>query len=148
MKTILLAALGACLLCTCGPAQDKPGARSERGDVLAAERVFTGAYESLDAAVLERMLTDDFTVTYSGQGTEKTKDQWLNELGQLRAVFPRLQIHSDSIEVSPAAAVTVVRGIRIFSWAADGEQGEYRERFVHRWRDESEGLRLAGMELE
>ncbi len=148
MKALFLALFGACLLYTCGPAQDKPGDRSERGNVLAVERVLTGAYESLDAAVMERLLTDDFTVTYKGENSEKTREEWLGELGQLRAVFPRLQIRTDSVEISPGASQTFVRGTRIFSWAEGGERGEYRERFLHQWRDGPEGLRLAGMELE
>ena len=148
MKWSVFALLCVGFLCTCGLAQDKEGVDSTVAGVRAAERVFNGAYENLDAAVLDRMLADEFTVGYSGQETQKSKENWLGELGQLRVVFPQLRIRTDSLQVTPYGGLFVVQGLRTFTWKSEGEAGSYRERFTNRWRKDADTWQLTATQLE
>ncbi len=148
MKRFIYALLCVSVLFTCGPAEDKQGMESRPAAVLAAERVFNGAYENLDAAVLDRLLADDFRISYGSQDSEKDKDRWLGELGQLRLLFPQLRIHTDSLTITPYAELYIVQGLRTFSWNADGEAGSYQERFTNRWRQAADNWELTTTKLD
>lgn len=130
---ILLLAI---VLGSCGPAQDTPEDGAAAAKVVQREEIFNGAYENLDAAVIERLLAGDFSLSYAGQAAEKDKQQFVGELGQLRLVFPELRITIDSSRVTPYQDLFIVQGIRTFTWRANDKPGTYRERFTNRWRKE------------
>ncbi len=143
MKILLATLLLPVVLCTCGPSQDTTS-RTEPEQVQAAEKLFNGAYQQLDAALMERLLTDDFEVVYPDQESRKTKQQWISELSQLRAIFPQLEIIIDSSRLIPYNGNYIVQGTRQFKWNNQGQTGSYSERFSNRWRREDGAWRMYG----
>lgn len=134
------------VLFSCGPAQDS-SPRTEEERVAEAEALYTGAYENLDAAVMERLLTEDYEVVYTEPDNRKDKRQWIGELGQLRALFPQLTISVDSSRIIPYRDNYMVQGIRTFHWTNDGQDGSYQERFANRWRMDGGNWRLYGTRI-
>ena len=126
MRFTLLASLLVLLLCTCGPAQGSEQLRKR-------EELFNSAYERLDAAILERLLAEDFTATYARPPVTKDKTRFLGELAELRTIFPNLRLRVDSLEIDPAE-LGLTTGLRTFFWTYAGEPGSYRERFRNHWR--------------
>lgn len=126
--------LGMVFLGTCGTGEDTDPRQDGAGRVAQREAVFNGAYENLDAAVIDRLLSDDFAMVYAGQAAPKDRQRFIDDLGQLRLVFPQLQISIDSSRVVAYQDQFIVQGIRTFRWRANGEPGTYRERFTNRWR--------------
>ena len=120
------------LLCTCGPAQTETDP-TERG-VRRAEAVFNSAYQELDAAVLDRLLTDDFTLRYTEQEGSLSKEDFLGTLAELRAVFPALEVSADSSNVAVYQEMFIVRGTRTFAWQLDGQAMAHQEEYTNRWR--------------
>ncbi|WP_168797442.1 nuclear transport factor 2 family protein [Neolewinella litorea] len=132
------------MACSCGPAQDTTTGKDGADQVARREAIYNGAYQNLDAAVMQRLLSDSYVITYTGQAAGKTKAQFVDELGQLRLVFPELRIIVDSSKVIPYQDLYIVQGIRTFNWRANGEPGTYRERFTNRWsREEGDWVMLA-----
>ena len=121
------------VLCTCGRAQDTPVEGEGETRVADRERVFNGAYENLDAAVLERLLAPDYTVDYQGTEAARSREQFVDELAQLRLVFPDLHITIDSTTIASEDDGYRVEGLRTFHWRAHDTPGSYRERFTNRW---------------
>ncbi|CAH1000511.1 hypothetical protein LEM8419_01664 [Neolewinella maritima] len=132
MRVILPVWLLSLLLCTCGPAQGSDDVH-DMDAVQRREALFHSAYEQLDAAILERLLTDDFVITYAQPATTKDKERFIGELGELRSVFPNLQLSVDSSSVV-AGTEPEVAGLRTFSWTYAGEPGSYQEQFRHHWQ--------------
>ncbi len=120
-------------LCTCGTAEDTPPPGDAQDRVSERERIFNGAYENLDAAVLERLLAADYVVDYRGREASRSREQFVGELGQLRLVFPGLHIEIDSSRFTVYREQYIVQGIRTFHWRANDTPGSYRERFTNRW---------------
>ena len=111
------------------------------------EELFHTAYEQLDAAVLERILTEDFTITYHTPPIAKNKDRFLRELAELRTVFPNLKLRVDSLAIKDEAMAPVTSGLRTFSWTYAGQPGSFQEAFRHHWRWEDGEWMLHAVEV-
>ena len=135
-----------CLL-SCGPAQDKTPTTDE-ARVLRAEELFTLAYQELDAAVMGRLLTDDFVAEYGGENASKDRRTWLSEIQSYRAIFPDMVVTVDSLSVVPAAEGYSVAAVRTFSWDGQGQEGSYQERYRHYWRREGQDWKVYRSEIE
>ena len=109
------------------------------------EALFHTAYEQLDAAVLDRMLTDDFTIAYRRPPITKQKDQFLGDLAELRTVFPNLRLQVDSLEVEAEGGRPVTNGLRTFSWTYAGQPGSFQEAYRHQWRWQDEEWKLSSI---
>ena len=118
---------------SCGPAQDKAADTDEEG-VRRAENLFILAYEELDAAIMGRMLAEDFEADYTGDSASKDRRTWLAEIQSYRAVFPDMRVTVDSLDVVHEGTHFRVSGIRTFTWSNDGQGGSYRERYRNFWR--------------
>lgn len=120
-------------LYSCAPSQDtSPDARES--DLRAREEVFQVAYAELDAAILARLLTDDYVIRQLDQATERSKSEWLAELQALRDVFPRMRITVDGSDLTLTENRATVSGQRTFTWSEHTEIGTYREHFQNRWQ--------------
>ena len=106
------------------------------------EILFHSAYEQLDAAVLDRILTDDFTIAYERPPITKQKDQFLRDLAELRTVFPNLQLRVDRLEVDEEDGRPITNGLRTFSWTYAGQAGSFQEAYRHQWRWQDEEWKL------
>ena len=146
MRNPLVAFLLFHLLCTCGPAQGTQGG-ADLGKVPDREALFHSAYEQLDAAVLDLLLSDDFTITYQRPPITKDKDQFLRELAELRNVFPNLRLRVDSLVIGKDTATLVTTGLRTFSWTYAGQPGSFQEGYRHHWRWEDEQWLLGAAEV-
>lgn len=147
MSTILRALLFPLLLCTCGPAQNGKEEIPTEEKVLRAEKVFTEAYENLDAAIIERLLTDDFELQYATTAGTRSRTEYVSELAEMRAVFPKLQLTVDTLTVTELDDDYRTTGERTFSWQLPQGQGSHTELFTNYWRPENGQLRLYRMEI-
>ncbi len=111
------------------------------------EALFHAAYEQLDAAVLDRILAADFTITYQTPPVTKGKDQFLGELSELRTVFPNLRLHVDSLTLTGDDTSPVGSGLRTFSWTYAGQPGSFQEGYRHHWRWEDGQWMLSAAEV-
>lgn len=136
------------LLCTCGPAQDSAGDQGSMEGVRRAEKVFNEAYESLDAAVMERMLSDDFTLRYGGVEGVKTREQFVADVADMRTVLPELTVTTDSLQVSERVDHYEVTSIRSFHWRLRGEPGTYQEHYLNLWRREGSSWKIYRTEID
>ncbi|PPK86354.1 uncharacterized protein DUF4440 [Neolewinella xylanilytica] len=141
MKNWLVTLFCAVWLYTCGPPQDKSAA-SELDQIEQAETVFTQAYQELDAAVMDRVLADDYTVEYPSEQAGKSRRQWIGELQGLRSVFPALRIEVDSSEITAVEADYTVTAKRTFIWNQEGTEGRYAERYTNYWQRDAGRWRL------
>lgn len=130
------------VLLSCGPTQDKSG-DAERERVADLENLFNQAYQDLDVAIMDRLLSEDFEAVYPTQQGTKDKEQWLGELQGFRAVFPALDVSVDSTEFSTAEQGVSVTAVRKFSWTQDGQSGVHRERYTNRWTKRSGEWRIS-----
>ena len=137
--------IGCCicsLLLTCGPAQ------GTADGVEGREQLFHTAYEALDAAVLERLLAENFTITYTQPPATKDKVRFLGELAELRTIFPNLRLTVDtSWMTEQGTAEVAIEGLRTFGWEFDGQPGQYTERYVHHWQQQDGAWRLQRAEV-
>ncbi|MBB4078187.1 hypothetical protein GGR28_000788 [Lewinella aquimaris] len=147
MKYILCALLSGIFLSTCGPAQMEDGLPDVEKRILRAEKLFNGAYENLDAAIMERLLTEDFTIGYADAAPSKNREQFVAELGSLRQVFPHLQISIDSTVYTVTEDRVTVVGVRTFTWQQEGVTGEHRESFENVWHLVGNQWKLAATTL-
>ena len=123
------------ILCTCAPAQDK-------STPAAADRLFTEAYGNLDAALLERLLAEDFYLRHPGNPTVIGGPAFLAEVGQMRQLFPDLEVKVDSFSLATGGAGTVSSGIRTFAWSTGKEAGSFSERYANYWSQHDAGWLL------
>ncbi|MCP9235413.1 nuclear transport factor 2 family protein [Lewinella sp. JB7] len=147
MRYMLYGLLSGFLLGSCAPAQPESGDVSAKEKILREEKLFHEAYESLDAAVLDRLLTAEYTLSHRGRDGYKTRRQFLDELGQLRTIFPALRITTDSIRYEAVDDGGRTRGLRTFTWRQDGTSGTYRERYTNYWQWDAGRWRLTSTEL-
>jgi hypothetical protein len=147
MSTILRALLFPLLLCTCGPAQDVNADVRTEESILRAEKVFTEAYENLDAAIIERLLTDDFELQYATAAGTRSRAEYVSELAEMRAVFPKLQLTVDTFTVTELEQSYQTSGERTFSWQLPQGRGAHTEQFINYWRPENGELKLYRMEI-
>ena len=142
----ILLTLTLCLF-SCGSAQDKTAATEEEG-VRRAEALFTLAYQELDAAVMGRLLTEDFVAEYRGENATKDRRTWLSEIQSYRAIFPEMNVTVDSLTVESDAEGFTVAAVRTFSWSGQGQEGSYQERYRNRWRKDGQDWKVYRSEIE
>jgi hypothetical protein len=145
MKVRAFALIVTLWLCTCVPA---PATDSSYEAFRDREEVLAGAYQTLDAAVMDRMLADDFTVIYAGSGGRKQRAAYLSDLAALRDQFPQLTVELDSLRVSHEDTVVRTTGKRIYGWRMAGTPGQYSERFRNVWEYRGGKWTLAQTTLE
>jgi ketosteroid isomerase-like protein len=120
------------LLCTCDRA---PSSRQQPTEEAVAqlEEVLAGAYQTLDAAVIDRLLAPDFVVIYSATGEEKSRRGYLAELATMRQVFPELTVELQDLSLNRTGDTMRAEGTRHYSWRMDGQTGSYREPYRNDW---------------
>ena len=127
--------------------QDSVVEESTLRRVSQREELFHSAYGALDAAVLERVLHDDFIITYTHPPAEKDKSRFVRELGELRVVFPDLTLTVDASTIVQQDNGALVSGTRTFRWRYDDEVGSYAEGFRHHWISTDGGYQLLRAEV-
>lgn len=138
------------IFCTCGRAQDTPPLSDEEviGGVKRQEKIFTEAYAHLDAAVLERILSDKFSMRYTAKTTGLSKAQFLAELARMDQMIPDMEIILDSLKVeSGGIGKATSRGRRTFAWEIGGSRGGFEENFINTWRREGGAWMLTDTEI-
>ena len=133
MRTVAIGLCFGMALYSCAPSQDtSPEVRLAA--LLERETLLEAAYEDVDAAVLARLLHDDFVLRQLDQDTERSKSEWLAELQSLTDLFPRLDLTVVREETLLADDRATVSGQRTFTWTQGVETGTYPETFTNYWR--------------
>lgn len=100
---------------------------SAEAEVRGLERRWLDAYENRDSAVMERLLADDFTITYP-QGESMTKGDVLTQLKAM-AGRPAMRFSTEGVEARVSADRVVLTGTLIMQ----GQRGESRLRYTDTW---------------
>lgn len=132
---------------SCAPSQDKASTEEHLAAVRRVDAVYQTAYEQLDAAVLERVLAPDYRLRQPEQGSEKTKDEWIAEVAELKTVFPALQLLVEDVAIEVDNDLATVTGKRSFRWQQGEADGAYGEYFENTWQLRGGEWRLIGSTL-
>lgn len=92
-------------------------ARSQQGatqnnveqELLKLEREWLDAYEKRDVAAMERIVADDFTITFDG-GHMSTKAQTIADLKRPRPVDPTLKFSTEDVKVRVYGDTAILSG--------------------------------------
>jgi hypothetical protein len=128
-------------VCTCAPPPATDESTSEKA-IRQQEDVVAGAYQSLDAAVLDRLLAPDFELVYPATGNRKDRTAYLSDLAALRQQFPPLTVTLDSLHIEIKDDGAIAEGIRSFSWQTEGTEGQYAEHYRNQWTYQNENWKL------
>jgi uncharacterized protein (TIGR02246 family) len=125
---------------TCGvllarPAQ-QPKLSSAEEEVRKLERQWLDAYEQNDAEAMERIVADDFTITFPN-GAMQTKPQLMAMVkSPRRAGQPRMKFHTDGVQSRAYGDTVILIGRVISEYERDGktvkEQSRYTDTYVRR----------------
>jgi ketosteroid isomerase-like protein len=112
-----------------GPAGRQPGPAEL--EVRRLEREWLDAYEKFDAAAMDRIVADDFTITFP-DGRVQTKSQIMGGLKRPRPEgTPAFKFHTEGVE-SRAYGDTVILTGRVVT---ESRQGEKTSREEQRYTD-------------
>ena len=105
-------------------------------EVRKLEREWLDAYEQNDAAAMERIVADDFTITFPNGGMQ-TKPQLLAMVrAPRRAGQPRMRFYTDGVESRAYGDTVILVGRVTTEYERDGktvkEQSRYTDTYVRR----------------
>lgn len=135
-----LTALALLLTATlCLAAQSKPPKDSPEQAVRKLEREWLDAYEQRDAAAMERIVADDFTITFP-RGEVQTKAQILAALKELKARrvpnAPAPKFYTEDVQARVYGDTVILIGRVITRWQSQGnemrDQSRYTDTYVKR----------------
>jgi uncharacterized protein (TIGR02246 family) len=114
--------------------QPKPTKAEE--EVRKLEREWLDAYEQNDAAAMERIVADDFTITFPNGGMQ-TKPQLMAMVkSPRRAGQPRMKFHTEDVQSRAYGTAVILIGRVVTEYERDGktvrEQSRYTDTYVSR----------------
>ena len=125
---------------TCGvllarPAQQTKLSSAEE-EVRRLERQWLDAYEQNDAEAMERIVGDDFIITFPN-GAMQTKPQLMSMIkSPRRPGQPRMKFHTDGVQSRAYGDTVILIGRVISEYERDGktvkEQSRYTDTYVRR----------------
>ena len=121
----------------CGSlAAQQPKLSGAEEEVRRLERQWLDAYEQNDAEAMERIVADDFTITFPN-GAMQTKPQLMSMIkSPRRADQPRMKFHTDGVQSRAYGDTVILIGRVISEYERDGktvkEQSRYTDTYVRR----------------
>ncbi|HEX6183253.1 MAG TPA: nuclear transport factor 2 family protein [Pyrinomonadaceae bacterium] len=117
------------------PAQQPTLSRAEE-EVRRLERQWLDAYEQNDAEAMERIVADDFTITFPN-GAMQTKPQLMAMIkAPRRAGQPRMKFHTEGVQSRAYGDTVILIGRVVSEYERDGktvkEQSRYTDTYVRR----------------
>lgn len=136
-RVILLVML---LVATCGtsPARQAPQPKLSKAEeeVRRLERQWLDAYEQNDADAMERIVADDFTITFPN-GAMQTKPQLMVMIkSPRRAGQPRTRFYTEGVHSRAYGDTVILLGRVVSEYERDGktvkDQSRYTDTYVRR----------------
>ena len=137
-------AFGVCLFLACAAAlasgQEKSPAARQPGaaelEVRKLEREWLDAYEQYDAAAMDRIVADDFTITFHNGGMQNKSQLMAGIKAPRREGGPTYKFHTEDVE-SRAYGDTVILTGRVVMLSRQGdktnrEEYRYTDTYVRR----------------
>ena len=105
-------------------------------EVRRLERQWLDAYEQNDAAAMERIVADDFTITFPN-GAMQTKPQLMKMIkAPRRPGQPRMKFRTEGVESRAYGDTVILTGRVVSEYERDGktvtEQSRYTDTYVRR----------------
>src|SRR5687767_14647290 len=121
--------------CALAPAQGPKLTKAEE-EVRRLERLWLDAYEQNDAAAMDRIVADDFTITFPNGGMQ-TKPQIMAMLrSPRRAARPRVRFRTEGVQSRAYGETVILIGKVVSEYERDGkssvEQSRYTDTYVRR----------------
>lgn len=119
--------------------QTQPQGVSAEQEVRKLEREWLDAYEHRDAAAMERIVADDFIITFP-RGEMQTKAQILESLRELKArrvpTAPAPKFYTEDVQARIYGETVILIGRVITHWQSQSnemrEQSRYTDTYVRR----------------
>ena len=128
------------LVAACGisPARQAPPSKLSKAEeeVRRLERQWLDAYEQNDADAMERIVADDFTITFPN-GAMQTKSQIVSMIkSPRRAGQPRMKFSTEGVQSRVYGDTVILLGRVVSEYERDGktvkEQSRYTDTYVRR----------------
>jgi ketosteroid isomerase-like protein len=140
MTALVLLLVAACAAAPAGLAGQAKLTRAEE-EVRRLEREWLDAYEQHDAAAMERIVADDFTITFPN-GATQTKPQLMAMVKTPpRAGQPRMRFYTEGVRSRAYGDTVILTGRVVAEYERGGktvkEQSRYTDTYVRlngRWR--------------
>lgn len=138
--TVRLIVLVTLIVTACGtsPAQQaqQPKLTKAEEEVRRLEREWLDAYERNDGEAMERIVADDFTITFPN-GAMQTKPQLMDMIkSPRRAGQPRMKFHTVDVQSRAYGGTVILIGRVVTEYERDGkavrEQSRYTDTYVLR----------------
>jgi ketosteroid isomerase-like protein len=114
-------------------AQPGPSAADPETAVRRLERQWLDAYETYDVAAMERIVADDFAITFP-DGSQQTKAQILAMLRRPRnPARPPTRFHTEDVRARVRDGVVILSGVVVATDVRDGKPVEDRMRYTDTW---------------
>ncbi len=131
---VLVAATG-CVLATAQQPKQRPVAQAEQ-EVRSLEREWLNAYETRDAAAMDRIVADDFTITFPN-GTVQTKPELMASLrAPQNPGAPSPRFYTEDVRSRAYGDTVVLVGRVVTEYQRAGkaikEQSRYTDTYVRR----------------
>jgi len=104
-------------------------------EVRKLERAWLDAYEKNDAEAMNKIVADDFTITFPN-GSIETKPQILDSLKPSRGSSPPPKFHTEEVQARVYGDTVILIGRVTSEWQQNGqpmkEQNRYTDTYVKR----------------
>jgi len=133
--TLFILVVASCGLSPARQAQQpKPGKAEE--EVRKLEREWLDAYEQHDGRAMDRIVADDFTITFPN-GAMQTKPQLMEMVrAPRRAGQPRMRFYTEDVRSRAYGGTVILTGRVVTEYERDGkpvrEQSRYTDTYVQR----------------
>ncbi len=116
------------------PGQGKPGSHVD--EVKKLERAWLDAYEQRDAEAMNRIVADDFVITF-GDGSMQTKPQIIEQLkSRSQSAAPSNKFRTEEVQARVYGDTVILMGRVITEWQRDGKPmsdvSRYTDTYVKR----------------
>ena len=137
VRVIILVML---IVTTCGTSPARPAQQPTLGkaeeEVRKLEREWLDAYEQHDGGAMDRIVADDFTITFPN-GAVQTKPQLLASVkSPRRAGQPRMRFHTEEVRSRAYGGTVILIGRVVTEYEREGkavrEQSRYTDTYVLR----------------
>ena len=142
-RVLMLVALfiAACGAVPARQAQPEPKVTRAEEEVRRLEREWLDAYEQNDAAAMDRIVADDFSITFPN-GATQTKPQLMAMVrAPRREGRPRMKFRTEGVRSRAYGETVILTGLVVTEYERDGkavrEQSRYTDTYVRaggRWR--------------
>lgn len=137
-RRIIFLAMLLAAACGVSEARQEPRPKLSRAEeeVRRLERRWLDAYEQNDADAMERIVADDFTITFPN-GAMQTKPQLMSMVRAARgAAQPRMRFYTEGVQSRAYGDTVILLGRVVSEYERDGkavkEQSRYTDTYVRR----------------